>query len=884
MARAGNMFAIVASTSLFLSTAWGQVSERQLFPFVLPWDDGSPTPIALHTWNDRGSELPRITVGPEGHFVAGGRRLRLLGVNFCFGACFPDKVAAERIAARLAKFGVNVVRFHHMDGRRYPNGILRRDARSTRELDPEALDRLCYFIHCLARQGIYSNLNLLVSRPFNRADGLSAEIESLDWKDRHLVGFFYEPLIRLQIEYATQLLRYHNRYSGHRLSDDPAVAFVEINNENGLVHGWLGGRLDDLPRPFAEVLRDRWNEWLARRYRSTEQLRQSWGVKQEPFGPNLVPDGSFRDGLGRWRLEQHDKAQSRIEVVGGGSRNGGPRRAVRIRVLAPGHEDWHVQFNRPGIAVEEDVPYTLEFWARADARRHIRVGVRQAHAPWDNLGFQRTIRLAPRWQFYRFTFVLSRADRDARVDFSGLGQEGAEYQFAQVRFRRGGTVGLPPEARIERRTVPIVRYGRRSDVPRNGQRDWMAFLYELERAYWTRMRRVLKEQIGTRALITGTIVGCSTPHMMARFDWIDTHAYWQHPVFPGRPWDPGNWYVRNLSMVNARGGTIPRLALRRVFGKPHTVTEYNHPAPNTYSAEAFLLLAAYAAFQDWDAIYAFSYCHRTSAWDARRIWGFFDIDQHPLKMATLPIAAALFRRGDVATGRDPVIIPLPEEVERDLLRTAHAWRLVDGSSLGTPVEVALVRRVALSLGPGPRSPVDRTLRETDHFATDTGELRWSLRNGRGLVTAVTRRTRFAVGYLGDGVVKLGNITVRDVRSLQDGWACVAMTAVQGTFEHGRVLVVLAGYAANKGMRWLTDPWKDPLQATLGRNWGTAPSLVEGVEGVFELPNLGGRVRCWALDPLGAPKENVPVTRSPDGKLVIRVGARYRTIWYLIESH
>jgi len=41
-----------------------------------------------------------------------------------------------------------------------------------------------------------------------------------------------------------------------------------------------------------------------------------------------------------------------------------------------------------------------------------------------------------------------------------------------------------------------------------------------------------------------------------------------------------------------------------------------------------VLLAAYGALQDWDAIYAFAYSHRKD-WDARRIPGFFDIDQHP---------------------------------------------------------------------------------------------------------------------------------------------------------------------------------------------------------------------------------------------------------------
>ena len=63
------------------------------------------------------------------------KRLRLLGVNLCFGANFPRHDDAANVAARLAKFGVNAVRFHHMDMQTVPGGIFRADGRT---LDPES--------------------------------------------------------------------------------------------------------------------------------------------------------------------------------------------------------------------------------------------------------------------------------------------------------------------------------------------------------------------------------------------------------------------------------------------------------------------------------------------------------------------------------------------------------------------------------------------------------------------------------------------------------------------------------------------------------------------------------------------------------------------------
>ena len=73
-----------------------------------------------------------------------------------------------------------------------------------------------------------------------------------------------------------------------------------------------------------------------------------------------------------------------------------------------------------------------------------------------------------------------------------------------------------------------------------------------------------------------------------------------------------------------------------------------------------------AALQDWDAIYAFAYAH-TGNWNARHVQGFFDIGQHPTKMATLPAAVALFMRGDVKPAQQQVVAAMDRNREIDLL-------------------------------------------------------------------------------------------------------------------------------------------------------------------------------------------------------------------------
>lgn len=783
-----------------------------LFPFVLPWDDAATGLVNVASWSP---PIQPVTVR-DGHFVAGKERIRFLGVNFCFGACFPAKEAAEKIAARLAKFGINIVRFHHLDMQPYPNGI----RASGRELHPEALARLDYFIAQLQKHGIYANLNLLVSRPFAAADGLPAEIETLSWKDRAVTGFFHQPVIELQKEYARQLLTHRNPHTGQTYAEDPGVGTVEIHNENGLLHAWLGGEVDRLPAVFLRDLQLQWNVWLRRRYGTTEKLREAWNGRAEPLGDEML--------TGKWRLEQHAGAQATVTVT---------NTVTELHVQQAGTADRHVQWNLPGLLLLSNQTYTLTFRAKADVPRTMFASVGEAHEPWGELGLHGPAALTNEWRAFRFVFNARRTDTNARVNLTGFGTQAGRVWISDVSLRTGGVTGIAENERFENATLPVflkARLGVRTDA---AQRDWFRFLWEAEDRYWQGMQLFLKSELKVQAPIIGTIVGCSTPNLMARLDAVDTHAYWQHPHFPGKAWDGDNWLVGNKPMTAERdGGVLPGLAFKRVLGKPHCVTEYNHSAPNSYSAEAFPLLAAFAAVQDWDAIYAFAYSHRRDDWDTRRITSFFDIDQHPLKMATLISAAALFRRADVKPATGQITVPLNQEKELELLRRASAWRLVDDGMLGAKPADALSHRVAIGNG--------------NSLPGVSSEFVW----GDGVVTVNAPRSKAVIGASGGKTYQLGNITIEPAAD----WSVITVTELQP----GRWLVTACGTAENTGM-----VWKDGTKASVGRNWGQAPSLVEGVKAKLTFP---GKIAVWALDEHGHRCEQLPSAE---------IGPQWRTIWY-----
>lgn len=878
-------FLVAAACLIICGNAHGADAPAALFPFVLPWDDATPGVTNVSSWLHRpAGKLGHVHAGADGRLHAGNERIRFFGVNLCYAANFPRKEDADKIAARLAKFGVNAVRFHHLDQMPFPSGIRAQDPGPTARLDAEALDRLDFFIARLKEHGVYANLNLLVLRPFDRADGLPADIEKIDIKDRHVIGFFDERARTLQKDYARALLAHRNPHTRLTYAEDPAVAFVEVNNENGLIHGWRGGQVDSLPAVFRQVLERQWNDWLRKRHGSTDAVRGAWGARNDPPGKELLTNPGFQRGIDGWVLERHAPAEADAapnDAVPAELKNAAPARSVRIDVTRADPVGWHVQFHQPALTVQAEKAYTLEFWAKADKPRTVQVVLGQAHEPWSSLGSERQLKFTPEWKSFRLVVVPRAADTNARLAFTDLASQAGTVWLAGLSFRPGGAVGLSEAERVESGTLKLIERGQFGERSAEAQRDWIRFLWETESAYWQDMQRFLKEDLRVKAVVIGTIVGCSTPNLTAQFDAVDTHAYWQHPEFSGRQWDAENWLVRNRSMVDEPGGTLPALALSRVRGKPHCVTEYGHPAPNTYAGEGLLLLAAYGALQDWDALFAFAYSHR-DRWDVGHVPGFFDIDQHPAKMATLPAAVALFTRGDVRPAREEVVIPFGKDRELEHLRHSHAWQLVRTGELGVPPTTALLHRTALRLDdntqPKPPAAPAKPAGATS-FRSDTGELLWDLgKPGRGVVAVTTAKSKAVIGYGGGRRLELDGVAVESGSTLQAGWGTVTLTALRGDFKKGQLLVTATGLVENTGMRW-----KSPTHESVGRDWGTAPSRVEGIAVHITLPAAAKNVRLWALDEKGQRRQPVPVQADAAGRALLPLDPSWQTLWYEVEA-
>lgn len=860
-----------------------------LEPFRLPWFGADPNITSFAGWNQAiATDSPWVEVSEDGHYVVDGRRIRFLGVNVGAATAFPDAVRAEAHAARLARFGFNSVRFHHLEAPWDKSRVLIDYSKGTsRELSPERLDRLHYFVAKLADNGIYSNINLLVSREFQRTDGLGEEISQMGWKNQHILGFFNDTALELHKEHARNLLTAPNPYRGDTpLAQDPAVAFVEIMNENGLVQKWFEGVTDSMPERYRRDLQAKWNEWLRSRYESNEALKQGWGVVEQEFGPNLLLNGDFSatpsgwtggcwtGGL-QWTLECHQGAQATVSVSN--EFQGGP--TLLIDVQTPGGANWHVQFNQSRIAVESGKTYTLRFWARAANATQVNAGLQRAHTDWASLAPSISAALGTEWRQYSITFQSTVTESNARINFNGFGDRTAQVWIAQVEFREGGQIGVLPEGTsLEGGNVPnVARGGAGATLAQ--RRDWVRFALDLEKRYWDEMRRYIKEDLGYPGIVFATIISNSPPNAQAAMDAIDSHAYWQHPQFPsGQDWSPDNWTVNNVSMVNnPAGSTIAGIARQRVKGKPHNVTEYQHPSPNTYSTEMPLFIAAYGALQDWDGIWFFEYPTGMDEY----VTGFFDTSGNPGKLANSLAAASVFRRGDVEPAAGEHVIRFDRETELEaVVNRGGAWRIGDGSSIGVPATLGLVSRVALSIGDeaegleempaAPEGPI---------YASDNGQVVWSLEEaGRGVLTVNTPATKAVVGFTDGRAFDLGGVIIEPGRTRQ-GWSTIAITAREGESLTGGSgawgVIVATGDHENTG-----QIWKNEQRNSVGRNWGRAPALIETIPATITLPVSPWRVVVWALDADGNRFADVPVEEF-EGNARFRIGESGPTLWYEI---
>ncbi len=533
------------------------------------------------------------------------------------------------------------------------------------------------------------------------------------------------------------------------------------------------------------------------------------------------------------------------------------------------------------------------------------------------------------WQTCSITFTVSDATTTTRRIGFGLGLIDGDFELANIYVRRGGLAGLPEGESLaaEAFVEPITKNAFYSRF-RSVQRDWLAFLWDTELDYWQTMRRHVRETIKTATglppiLLLGT-QGLMSPNLLqeaAGFDVIDDHGYWQHPTSFHAPWHTYN--VPMTGEPDLGANTIAHRAGRRIVGKPYVISEYAHPAPNTYGTEGFPLFAAYGALQGWAGVLGFEYEHGRDS--GGMTWrhgyeGWLTIARAPAKMVTLPAARAMLDRGHIASEHDgtpahsasvTIIDATAQEMIRQMMKAA-----IGATDFGIAPELAYRAPIGMRRAPIVRPADSRTLpvlptAPAGALESRDGSLRWETADARVLIRAA--RTKAAIGQLpADGALDLGHgVSLESTAPKLQGsarmtgpnriahpernWACFVLTRTDALGDApagalgSRWLLTTTGYADNHFLRWIDTettsqgPWDNTSSI---RDFGRAPSLVERITGTISFPVApGARLVAHELDIRGDFGTALQVShQTVDGvrRATVSLPKRPETIWYSIE--
>jgi hypothetical protein len=840
------------------------------FPFVVPTlanERTSGTPIDLSWLNPN-------PAGTSGFVRADGERLvdeqgqevRLFGTNICDWHAVMPKEYATPVARRLRELGFNFIRLHYFDYAPAPEGIMAADMQS---LDPAMLDRFHYLVAQLKAHGIYVDINLHVARAY------PGQPPGWQWMGKG-IDRLLRPFLESQKQYARELLSPVNPYTGLSLLEDPAVAFIELNNENTALCTWTGVELADyarLPEEFSGPLRALWNEWLSARYRDSDGLRKAWGcaLKDAAPSPELLRDGQASAlGSAQWIPESSGGAAA--ELTESGERS---ERFTRWRAMRKGTARWSLQLNQIDLAlVPEKTDYVLTFEARSPDIRTVEAKLMLQQAPWTTVSGPVLIPITPDWKVHRLPLLADSAgSADCRLTLSLLNELGV-LDIRAVSLRAGAMSLSDEETNLDALQVPLVT---QALLPRQMQ-DYLEFLAETERAHSRELRDYLREELKARSLIIDSQASYGGLHGLVReshvSDVVDMHAYPFHPEGNGRD-AAGNfiWMVRNESLTRVNAPAYA--SAWRLAGRPFGMSEFDINPPNDHAAESYQFLALAAAFQGWGHFAEYSWLNFQKDYNPERIQSSFATTGHAGQMATIPASALLYRLGLVRSAATRAVLRLPrgsvagehgttpfrfaeELFTREFGAEPSGWRqglaieLVDGSG-----------RPTLSGANPPEDPL--------RFSSDTGEIIVDRSSpGRELIQVVAPAYRQLTGFVGGSQQTLGDLSLEVASGTRNGYAHISVVSLDGRpiADSRRLLLTALARVENAGMVYTED------RRSVGGDYGQGPTLAEPVGLTLRLPQTGWSATALAGD--GTKGATWQLTDS-----VLQTDRPHATVWYLL---
>jgi hypothetical protein len=850
------------------------------YNFNIPFDDASMSPFLPKFKTSPITVNDKVSVSGK-HFIVNNQSYRFWGVNMVAASAFPAKTVAPKIAAHAAKMGINLVRFHHLDNPWAGNdGSIFVNGQPTRQLNATTLDRMEFLINELKKNGIYTNMNLNVSRTFNNLDGV-LHADSLT--DFGKVATIIDPqLITLQKEYASQILTHVNSYTGLALKDDPALAMVEIINENSLYGYWRDDDLEtkqqggNLLVRHVQRLNTLWNAFLTTKYGTQAALIFAW-QSGRGVNPELIQEGSFEGAAvnSNWQIEQNNGATASFSQASNTANTG--TKSAKVVISNATGTNWHIQFKHTGFDLKKDTTYVLKFAAKAAQNRNIDVSLIRNNSPFTYYGGQR-FSLTPNWQMLQFTVTPSESNSgEGRFSFN-LGTNAADVWIDDVSLQKPTKIGLISGENLAQNNINRIKYSDRDFYASQRIADQAEFYIKLQQDFMEEMKLFLVNTIGVTAPITGTnaLAGIQEAMQHENMDFYDDHAYWDHPQFPGSGFDPNNFLIDNQSLTNSNSYSSITNAFSGIHksDKPLTISEYNNGFPNIYRAEMIPAMAAYGSFHGMDGVMFFDYnSEADNSWNADFVNGFFSIHKDHSVMGLFPSAAYAYRNGLIQEAT-PFLVNYSE---KDIY---FSHEKDNNSRWGkyTPYDKSIQYSQSLQVGSyrdaqGVSAQTLPTPQSGTHI-TSTNETVLNTTNSF-LKTATPKYISITGDFTKNANQTAGDLTL--VSGSDHGSITWLSLTNQGLSESDTTLLSVSSRIQNTGMTW------NGANTTV-TNWGSSPTQLLPLLTTLRVNSDAPAIRLHLLSVTGSPISSKVISPVSSGVFEITVNqAVDKTMWYALQA-
>lgn len=195
-----------------------------------------------------------------------GMPIRFWSINGGDGTKDMSDADLAKFARFLAKMGVNMIRYH---GSINPTGA------NINEVDKADVNGIWRMVAAMKKEGIYSTIS-----PFWAHNGHMGNPALSGWgipgytsnEDLWGVMYFSDTLKTAYKKWVKYLYTEKNPFTGIALKDDPAVALIQIKNEDG-VFWWT---VSSMKEGFMYIVRQKFYQWAISKYGTATAIKTAW--------------------------------------------------------------------------------------------------------------------------------------------------------------------------------------------------------------------------------------------------------------------------------------------------------------------------------------------------------------------------------------------------------------------------------------------------------------------------------------------------------------------------------------------------------------------------------------------------------------------------------